>query len=154
MPGGIFVILFWSFSKKISSKNSVLAISEILSLFVKILTPDDKYSLSGKAITNATNSNVNISKSKNICWIFCCISGIKTKFEVVFKKRWASEVISFWNYRLEKAGLLKCLKGPVSEHLWTVNILKGHKDCLHVHGSIFVRFFHHSERKSAWKSLS
>ena len=34
---------------KISSKNSVLVVSEILRLFVNILTPDDKYSLSVKA---------------------------------------------------------------------------------------------------------
>ena len=34
--------------KKISSKNSFLVPSEILTLFVNILTPDDKYSLSVK----------------------------------------------------------------------------------------------------------
>ena len=33
----------------ISSKNSVLVVSEILRLFVNILTPDDKHSLSVKA---------------------------------------------------------------------------------------------------------
>ena len=32
-----------------SSKTSVLVVSEILRLFVNILTPDDKYSLSVKA---------------------------------------------------------------------------------------------------------
>ena len=31
---------------KINSKNSFLEVSEILRLFVNILTPDDKYSLS------------------------------------------------------------------------------------------------------------
>ena len=35
--------------KEISSKNSVLVVSEILRLFVNILTRDDKYSLSVKA---------------------------------------------------------------------------------------------------------
>ena len=34
----------------------------------------------------------------------------------------------FWNYRLQKAWLLKCLKSPLSEHLWTGNMLKGLKD--------------------------
>ena len=34
---------------KISSKNSVLVVSEILRLFVNILTPDEKYCLSVKA---------------------------------------------------------------------------------------------------------
>ena len=41
--------LFWSLWKVFSSKNSVLAVSEILRVFVNILTHDDKYSLSVKA---------------------------------------------------------------------------------------------------------
>ena len=45
----IFCHIFLSLWKKISSKNSVLVVSEILRLFVNILTPDDKYSLSVKA---------------------------------------------------------------------------------------------------------
>ena len=44
-----FCHIFWSLWKEISSKNSVLVVSEILRLFVNILTPDDKYSLSVKA---------------------------------------------------------------------------------------------------------
>ena len=69
------------------------------------------------------------------------------------KKRWASQFISFWNYRLQKTGLLKCLKSPLWEHLQTVNMLKCPKDCLNLHGSIFVRFFDHSERKSSQKII-
>ena len=49
-------------------------------------------------------------------------------------------MITLWNYRLENVGLLKCLKSLVSEHLFTVNMLKDPKDCLNLHGSIFVRF--------------
>ena len=44
-----FGLIFWPIWKEISSKNSVLVVSEILRLFVNILTPDDKYSLSVKA---------------------------------------------------------------------------------------------------------
>ena len=40
---------FWSLWKKISPKNSFLAVFEILGLFVNIVTRDDKYSLSVKA---------------------------------------------------------------------------------------------------------
>ena len=58
-------------------------------------------------------------------------------------------MISFWNYRQEKVGLLKCVKGPVSEHLLAVNMLKGAKDSLNLQGSIFVIFLDHSERKWA-----
>ena len=44
-----FVRFFRSLWKKISSKNSVLVVSQILRLFVNILTPDDKYFVSVKA---------------------------------------------------------------------------------------------------------
>ena len=40
-----FCDISWSFSKKVSSENSVLVVSEILRLFVNILTSDDKHSL-------------------------------------------------------------------------------------------------------------
>ena len=43
-----FPDIFLSLWKKITSKNSVLVVFEILTLFVNILTPDDKYSLSVK----------------------------------------------------------------------------------------------------------
>ena len=41
--------IFWSLGKKITSKNSFLEVFKLLGLFVNILTPDDKYSLSVKA---------------------------------------------------------------------------------------------------------
>ena len=44
-----FFHIFWSLCNKISSKNSVLVVCQILRLFVNILTPNDKYSLSVKA---------------------------------------------------------------------------------------------------------
>ena len=40
--------IFWSFWNEITFENSVLVVSQILRLFVNILTPDDKYSLSVK----------------------------------------------------------------------------------------------------------
>ena len=49
LDGSICLIFFDHSEKKISSKNSVLVVSEMLRLFVNILTPDDKYSLSLKA---------------------------------------------------------------------------------------------------------
>ena len=44
-----FCHIFWSLWKNMSSKSSLLVVSEILRLFVNILTPDEKYSLSVKA---------------------------------------------------------------------------------------------------------
>ena len=106
-----------------------------------------------KRVFNTTNSNATISKSKNIFSIFFCISVIYIKFEILWKKRWASQAICFWNYRLQKSGLLKCQKSPVSEHLWTVKMLKGLKHSINLHSSIFLIFFDHSERKLAQKIL-
>ena len=44
-----FCYIFLLLWKEISSKNSNLVVSEILRLFVNILSPDDKYSLTVKA---------------------------------------------------------------------------------------------------------
>ena len=41
--------VFWYLWREISSKNSFFEVSEILALFVNILTLDEKYSLSVKA---------------------------------------------------------------------------------------------------------
>ena len=46
---GSFFVFFSSLWKQISSKNSVLVVSEISRLFLNIFTPDDNYSLSVKA---------------------------------------------------------------------------------------------------------
>ena len=89
---------------------------------------------------NASNSNAIISKSKSIFWNFFCISKIHIKSRLLWNRRWASEIISFSNYRLQKFGLLKCLKKPVSQHLWTINMLKCPKDCLNLHDSLLSNF--------------
>ena len=145
-------IFLWIW-KTFSAKNSILVASEILRLFVNILTPNEKCFHSVNASVNATNSNGIISNLKNIFRISFCISEMYIKSGIPWKKNMNLTVISFWTYRLQKAGLLKCLKSPVSEHLWTVNMLKGPKHCINLKGSIFVIFFDHSERKSARKTL-
>ena len=93
-----------------------------------------------KRVFNASNSNAIITKSKNIFWTLFCISKSYIKFEEFCKKRWTSEVIFSWNYRLPKARLLKWRKSPVWEHVWTVNMLKYPKDRLNLHSSIFLTF--------------
>ena len=77
-----------------------------------------------------TNSSAITSKSNNIFSIFFCIPGSYVNVKILWKKRWASEIISFSNYGLQKSGLLKWPKSPISEHLWIVNMLKGPKGCL------------------------
>ena len=59
----------------------------------------------------------------------------------------------FLQLHTEKCELLKGLKSSKSEHLWTVNMLKEQKECLNLHGSIFVIFFDDSENKSAQRIL-
>ena len=44
-----FCHILWALKKKIIPKNFVLVLSGILTYFVNILTPDEKYSLSLKA---------------------------------------------------------------------------------------------------------
>ena len=104
-------------------------------------------------MSSAPNSKAIISKSKNIFLIFFCISRIYIKLGILWKKRWALDVICFWNYRLQKAELLKCPKSGLSEHLWTVNMLKCPKHFLNLHSSIFLKFFDHSEREWARRTL-
>ena len=47
--GHYFIYVFGSLLKKIIQKNVFLKVSEILRLFLHILTPDEKYSLSLRA---------------------------------------------------------------------------------------------------------
>ena len=54
----------------------------------------------------------------------------------------------FRNYRLQKAWLLKWLTSPMSEQIWTVNILKRLKHCRNLHSNSLFIFFDHSERTS------
>ena len=103
-----------------------------------------------KWVFKAINSNAIISKWKNIAQFFLYFRNLH-QFLNPLKKIRASEVIFFWNYRLQKAGLIKCLKSYVSEHLWTANMFRGPKHCLNQHGSIFVVFFDQHEKKWAEK---
>ena len=54
-------LLLW---KKYSSKNSVLVVSEILRLFVNMLTPNEKYSLSVKASVQRNQFKCNYFKNE------------------------------------------------------------------------------------------
>ena len=53
---------------------SALVWCEILRLFVKILTADDKYSGTNMQSLRKTVSNAIISETKDFFWIFYCIS--------------------------------------------------------------------------------
>ena len=76
--------------------------------------------------------------SENFFSPFYCIFEIYTKFWTFCKKIQASERMYFRNYRLQKVWLLKCLKSLVSEHSWTVNMLKGTIHCWNLQESSFI----------------
>ena len=92
-----------------------------------------------------------LSQNLRLLAQFSLISVIYIKSWILWKRRWSLEVICFLNYRLQKAGLLKCLNSNVSEHLYVDSMLKVPKHCLNLHGTIFVISFDHSARKSALK---
>ena len=56
--------IVWLFWKKISSKNSVLVVSEILGLFVNRFSPDDKNSSSAKAGVSRKQLRYNYLQTK------------------------------------------------------------------------------------------
>ena len=105
-----FCHIFRSLCTEICSKNFVSVVPEILRLFVNTLTPNDTYSVSVKA--NVWHNQFKlyyliIKKYFFHFFFFFCISGIYIKFEILWEKRWASEIICLWNYRLQKAELPK-----------------------------------------------
>ena len=92
-----------------------------------------------------------LSQNLRLLAQFSLISVIYIKSWILWKRRWSLEVICFLNYRLQKAGLLKRLNSNVSAHLYADSMLKVPKQCLNMHGTIFVISFDHSARKSALK---
>ena len=102
---------------------------------------------------NDTNPNAIISKSKKKLINSVLHFRILHKIWNTLKKKWASEVICFWNYRLKNAGFLQCRKSCVSEYLWTVKKSKGPKHGINLQDSTFVILFDFSERKSARKNV-
>ena len=83
-----------------------------------------------KRVFNPTNSNAIISKPKKLFWLFFCFSGIYIKFWILSKESWAWEIISFWNYWLEKGELLKCPKSHCVRTLMDSQHFKGSETLL------------------------
>ena len=120
-----FFQTFWLLWNEISSNNFFLVKSKILRLFLNILTPIWQiFSLSkSECLTQPTQIQL-APNHKNISDFFLSISEIHIKFGILWIKRWASEVICFCNFKVQKVNLFKWRKSPVSEHLWTFKMLK------------------------------
>ena len=119
---------------------------EIFRLFFNLLTPDDKRSPLVKTSVYRHQFKCNyIEIEKYLLNIFLRSPHLHKIANTLKKKM---NLSGFLNHRLQKSRLLKCLKGLLSEHLWTVKMLKSPKDYLKLHGSLFVIISDHSEIKS------
>ena len=132
----------------------LLVISAILSIFVNILTADHKYSLPSRKNLKQSIQMQLSKKQETFFGILCFIYEMYSKFWTFWEKPCSSQAVYFRNYGLAKTWLDKCLKGPVSEHRSTVNMLKGSIHCWNLHDIAFIRSAHHSERSTLWKCLS
>ena len=90
--------------------------------------PDDKYSLWGKGSDQRYQLKCNYPKFKNYSRFFFFFF---FHFQNLHKncnsleKAWASDVICFWNYRMQNVGLFKCLKSLRARTLMDSQHVKG-----------------------------
>ena len=143
-----FCSIFWSLWKKIIKKSSFLEVSEILRLFVNILTPDDKSFHSVKASVQSNQLKGNYLKTKKKFSEFFLSFRYLHKICNTLKKSWASEVIAFWNYWLGKAELLKCTKSHRVRTLMEIQHFKGSETLLKFERQYFCDIFW-----SLWKKI-
>ena len=132
---------FLSFSGKLIWKMSLLVSDEILGVLVYVFTADGKCHVQGFENLQLRNEMQFSEKRKTFLSIFCCISGIYTKFWPFWKKRWSSSLMYFRNYRLWKSLLENSLKSTVSGQALAVNLWKRPKCLRNLNESDFVMFF-------------
>ena len=127
-------------------------ISEILGLFVNILTADHRYSFQIRENFQESTQMQLSKKQKSISELFVPF------FEIyiicwTFWEKVTLIAYEFPKLRLQNTQLDNCLKSPLSEHRSTVNMLKGRKHCWNLHDSTFTIFPHISEGKRTGKCL-
>ena len=146
--------IYWSLLRKLSWKKSLLVLRKILGWFGDTLTVDDKGSLLNKDnLTQPIQAQLS-QKQKNFRAFFFLIYEIQIKFSTLSKKRWSSYLMYLWNYALQKPGLDKRLKRPVSKNPSKNNMVNGPKHCWNLKNSFFTIFIDCSEEKGVWKILS
>ena len=143
LHGSIFVIFFWSPWGEISLKSSVLVVSEMLRLFVNVLTPDEKYSLSLSVKAGVQRNQLKCNYLQFKKYFFNLFLHFRNIHQIWNTLKEKMQLISdfFLNLKTVKSWLLKCVKRALSENLWMLSIIKGPKHKLNLHGSIFVIFF-------------
>ena len=124
----------------------LFVVSEILGVFVKTLTADDRhFPLNWENLQQPLQMQLS-KKQKTFSQFF--VPFLKST------KRWSSWFIYFPNNRLRKTGLDKCLKSLVSGHPLTVNMSKSRKQCWSLLNSTFIVLFHSSKGNWYEKSWS
>ena len=116
-----FSDIFWSLSEKISPFNSFLEVSEILRLFVSILTTENKYILSVKGNVQRNQFKIDYLKTENFFSIFFFFFEFPEStwnFQCFQKKvdphRWFLTEIIDW----KKRSYLKAQKTPYQNTYW------------------------------------
>ena len=113
---------------------------EIVRLFLKAITADDKYSGSNMQILRQQFQTPWSRKQKIFSGFFIAFLKCAWNLEHFQKKYEYSSLINYEIIDTEKTWLLKRLKGLASEHHSLMNVLTGSKHCWNLHGTTITLF--------------
>ena len=144
--------IYWSLSKHLSRKNSLLLTCQTLEPLVNTLAADDKY-----PVLNRDNLRTSIQillSQKQTTFPENFAAFLKsTKILNILRKKMILRDFVFLKLRTPKTWLGKCLKSPVSEDPSTSNMVKMPKHCWNLPHSTFIIFVHHCEGNWVVKSV-
>ena len=149
----LFYSIVWSPSDRLSCRTSLIVRSKILRLFDHTFNADDKYSRYSRE-NFPEPIQIQLPKKPNTFFNFSLHIWKLNQFLKVFRKRKASELQYFRNYRLWNTCLLKCLKGFVWEHPFKFNALPCPKLCWNLQGRTSILLCHHLQKDWVGKRLS
>ena len=147
---GTSIILFSNeFSERLIWKKLALVWSELLRLFVKILTAGDKY-WHRKMQKFPQQFQTPLSQKEKRIFAFPKCAWNLERFDQ--KYEYPGLIISE-KYWFQNSWLLKRRKGRASEHHSVINVLPGTKHCWNQHGTSIVLFSHELDINWVGKSL-
>ena len=134
-------------------KMSLLVRSEILRLFFNILTANDKHSCHlGRILHNQFKSNF----LRNEKFFFkSSLHFWNLQNYLKFLKKTSTSQLKYLQYfLLRKTWLLECLKDPVWEHPFSMNLLTGPKDRWNLHEKTCILWIDQSKMNWVRKCLA
>lgn len=140
-------------SDRLSCRTSLIVRSDILRLFDHTFNANDKCSRYNRG-NFPEPIQIQLPKKPNTFFNFSLHIWKLNQFLKVFRKRKASELQYFWNYRLWNTCLLKCLKGFVLENPFKFNALPCPKLCWNLQDSPSILLCHHLQKDWVEKRLS